>query len=97
MIHMTKRRLECSITGRVQLVMFRDFTRRSAKRLGITGIVQNMNDGSVRVVAEGEEDALRKLLARLHEGPIFARVDKMEEAWNEATGEFKTFEIIYGD
>lgn len=83
--------------GRVQLVMFRDFTRRNARRLGITGTVQNMNDGSVRVIAEGEENALRKFLTCLHKGPIFARVDKVEEAWNEATGGFKTFEIIYSD
>ena len=83
------------MAGRVQLVMFRDFTRRNAKKLDITGTVQNRSDGSVHVVAEGEEDALRKFLARLHRGPIFARVDKVEEVWSEATGEFKTFEIIY--
>ena len=92
---MTKRRLECSVRGRVQLVMYRDFTRRNARRLGLTGTVQNMSDGSVRVVAEGEEDALRKFLARLHKGPIFARVENVEESWNEATEEFKTFEIVY--
>lgn len=94
---MTKRRLECRVRGRVQLVMYRDFTKRNARRLGIVGTVQNMNDGSVRVVAEGEEDVLRKFLSRLQKGPIFARVDKVEEIWNEATGEFKTFEIIYYD
>ncbi len=92
---MAKKRMECNIAGRVQLVMFRDFTRRNARGLGITGTVQNMSDGSVHVVAEGERDVLRKLLARLHKGPVFARVDKVEEAWSEATGEFKTFEIIY--
>ncbi|MCR4328215.1 MAG: acylphosphatase [Patescibacteria group bacterium] len=94
---MTKRRLECCVRGRVQLVMYRDFTKRNARRLGIVGTVQNMNNGSVHVVAEGEEDALRKFLSRLHKGPIFARVDKVEETWNKATGEFKTFEIIYCD
>ncbi|MCR4330312.1 MAG: acylphosphatase [Patescibacteria group bacterium] len=94
---MTKRRLECRVRGRVQLVMYRDFTKRNARRLGIVGTVQNMNDGSVRVVAEGEEDALRKFLTRLQKGSILARVGKVEEVWNEATGEFKTFEIIYCD
>jgi len=92
---MAEKRLECNITGRVQLVMFRDFAQRSAKKLGVAGIVQNMDDGSVRVVAEGQEAALQKFLARLRTGPAFARVDGIHEKWGEPSGEFKTFDIIY--
>jgi len=90
-----QKRLECSITGRVQMVMFRDFTQRSARKLGIVGIVKNMDDGSVYVVGEGEEEKLQKLLALLHKGSIFARVDKVEEKWMKPEGSFNGFRIVY--
>lgn len=90
-----QKRLECKITGRVQMVMFRDFTCRNARRLGLVGAVQNMNDGSVRAVAEGEEEKLRALLALLRKGPLFARVDNAEEKWSEPSGEYREFSIIY--
>jgi len=89
------KRVECIISGRVQLVMFRDFAERKARGLGIAGTVQNMSDGTVRVIAEGEESALRKYLELLRVGPIFAKVENVETAWLPATGEFQKFKIIY--
>ena len=89
------KRLECNITGRVQMVMFRDFTRRNAKRLGIFGTVQNKTDGSVSVVAEGEKEKLQKLLSLLHKGSFLSRVDNISERWREYRGEFSDFKIIY--
>ncbi len=89
------KRLECKITGRVQRIMFRDFTARSAKKLGLVGEVKNMKDGSVFVVAEGEEGKLKDLLAKLQKGPVLARVEKVEEKWKEAMGEFKNFKIDF--
>ncbi len=95
---MEKKRLECKIIGRVQLVMFRDFTDRNAKKLGVTGVVRNMPDGSVYMVAEGEEEKLHELLENLKSGPTFARVDNVEEKWLPAIGEFKNFMIdFYGN
>ena len=44
--------------GRVQLVMFRDFTKRKAEEFGIVGTVRNEKDGTVRVIAEGDETHL---------------------------------------
>lgn len=90
-----KKRLECNITGRVQMVMFRDFTQRNATKLGIAGTVQNMEDGSVYVVAEGEEEKLQKLLELLKKGPLFASAENTKEQWGQPTGEFVGFHIEY--
>jgi len=76
------------------MVMFRDFTRRGAIALGITGFVRNNEDGSVTVVAEGEEQRLKALLGRIAKGSLFSRVDKVETAWSLATGEFGDFTIV---
>jgi len=95
---MEQKRLECKITGRVQMVMFRDFTNKSANKLGLSGVVRNMPDGSVYVVAEGEEDKLQELVEKLKSGPMFARVDEVKEKWLPAIGEFKNFMIdFYGN
>lgn len=90
-----KKRIECRITGRVQLVMFRDFTQRKASSLGLFGTVENKKDGSVVVVAEGEKDKLEHLLLLLKRGSLLSRVDKVETKWGEATGDFSDFKIVY--
>lgn len=90
-----QKRLECRVFGRVQMVMFRDFVKRAARAWGIVGMVHNEPDGSVSIVAEGEEEKLRELLARANRGSIFSRVDRVEEKWSAPLGEFKTFDILY--
>jgi acylphosphatase len=88
-------RLEAIVSGRVQGVMFRDFVCRKAHGLKLTGEVQNLSDGTVRVVAEGSRDKLEELVAKLHHGPIFAGPEHVEPAWKPATNEFKKFSINY--
>ncbi|MCK5022012.1 MAG: acylphosphatase [Candidatus Pacebacteria bacterium] len=90
-----KKRLECRITGRVQVVMFRDFSQRKARSLGLVGFVQNLSDKSVFLVAEGEENILKELLGYLHKGPILSRVDNIEVVYKKPQNEFNDFEIIY--
>src|SRR3989344_224255 len=46
-------RIETIVSGRVQVVMYRDFATRKARGLGLVGEVKNLPDGTVRVVAEG--------------------------------------------
>ncbi|MEK7614663.1 MAG: acylphosphatase [Patescibacteria group bacterium] len=89
--------LECKIFGRVQFVMFRDFVKRRADRLKLTGTVENKNDGSVFVIAEGEGKALEELISYLKKGPIFAKVLSIEPKWLESTGAFTDFKIIFYD
>lgn len=88
-------RLEAIVSGRVQMVMYRDFVQRMASRRGLVGEVMNLRDGTVRVIAEGERTTLENLLERLHDGPTLARVDDVVPAWHQATGEYAKFSITY--
>ena len=90
-----QKRLECIIRGRVQMVMFRDFAKRKADALGLAGSVQNMPDGSVNVVAEGEEEKLKKFIELLKKGPLLARVDDVSVKWPEPQENFLGFQILY--
>jgi len=77
------------------MVLFRDFTQRKATRLGLVGTVQNIDNGSVVVSAEGEDKKLHELLKLLHKGPMFSRVEHVEDIWKQPTGEFYSFSIVY--
>ena len=88
-------RLEAIVSGKVQMVMFRDFVQRKASGLKLTGEVRNLQDGTVRVVAEGDHTKLEKLLFKLHHGPLLARVDSVSVSWLPATQEYKSFKISY--
>lgn len=90
-----QKRLTCCVTGRVQLVMFRDFATREARALGINGTVKNNPDGSVSIVAEGDEVVLHAFLELIGKGPILARVDKVRGDWAEPLGGYKNFDILY--
>ena len=91
------KRLECEIEGRVQLVMYRDFTHRKAKSFDIVGSVENLKNGNVFVVAEGEEENLNLFLSDLKKGPFFAKVTNVVSKWLNPTREFKDFSIIFYD
>lgn len=90
-----QKRLRCNISGRVQMVMFRDFVLRDARKLGVLGTVQNLPDGQVLVVAEGDEEKLKELLDHIKKGPLFARVDSVEAKWSEPLGGYRNFDILY--
>lgn len=69
------------IEGRVQGVWFRESTRRQAMPMGITGYARNMPDGSVEVLACGDDEALDRLTDWLSDGPPMAQVSNVE--WSE--------------
>lgn len=87
--------LHAIVRGRVQLVMFRDFSQRSARKLGLTGLVRNLHDGSVEVVAQGDQQKLELLLQALHRGPLLAHVEGVESEVRDSTHTFETFDISY--
>jgi acylphosphatase len=88
-------RLHAIIHGRVQGVNFRAHTLRRATQLGVVGYVRNRGDGTVEVVAEGEEQALRKLLSWLHAGPSLGHVTRVEARWQTPRGGRDHFEVRY--
>ena len=90
-----KKRFRAVVHGRVQGVNFRSSTLRQAQSLGLVGYVRNRWNGTVEVVAEGEENALRKLASWLHMGPSLAHVSRVELYWEAARGEFAEFEVRF--
>lgn len=91
---MALKQLHLTVRGRVQGVYFRASAQREAKRLGLGGWVRNRPDGSVEILAEGEETSIRELYGWAQKGPGAARVDHVDTRWRSFTGEFPDFRIL---
>lgn len=61
--------------------------------LRLRGYVENLDDGSVGIVAEGEESAIELLIAWCRVGPPSARVIRIDVTRGPASGEFTDFEV----
>jgi acylphosphatase len=90
-----KKRFRAVVHGRVQGVNFRNSAQRQAQSLGVVGYVRNEWNGTVEVIAEGEENALRQFASWLHAGPSWAHVSRVELHWEASRGEFAEFEVRY--
>lgn len=66
---MVRKRIQARVHGRVQGVAFRESTRREGARLGLSGWVKNLTDGTVEVEFEGPAAPVAVLLAWLANGP----------------------------
>lgn len=90
---MGQKRIHLLVRGRVQGVYFRATAQREARQHGLSGWVKNRTDGSVEIVAEGEEDDVKDFLTWAQTGPSTARVDDVDVRWRSYTGEFTDFRI----
>ena len=88
-----QRRVSLKIWGSVQGVFFRQESRQKAGELGLSGYAQNEPDGTVLIVAEGEESLLKEFVEWCEKGPRQAKVVRTETLWQEPTGEFQDFTI----
>ena len=80
------RQVRARYEGNVQGVGFRYTVRGIAQRLGVAGGVENMPDGSVHMVAEGPEGALRQLLLNVRISRVGEHVESERTEWGEAQG-----------
>lgn len=87
-------RVEAHIHGRVQGVFFRHHTRLQALQCGLRGTVENLPNGTVRVVANGPRDKLEELVGWLRHGPELAHVAQVNVQWLPVQQEVEGFRII---
>ncbi len=90
---MTKICIHCYISGCVQGVGFRHYTKKQAIKHKVKGWVRNLTDGRVEVLAGGELSNVNEFLSWLHRGPASAEVVAVvskQEPWQE----FTEFSII---
>lgn len=88
------KRLTLKIHGKVHGVYFRSSSKEKADQLGLKGWVKNIIDGTVGLVAEGEESSLEELRQFCEQGTEYGSVGHMQERWEEIDKiSFEGFEI----
>jgi acylphosphatase len=87
---MTRRRV--IVHGRVQGVFFRGSTAERAREVGVDGWVRNRPDGTVEAVFEGSAAQVAEMVRYCHQGPSWARVERVEE-FEEAPEDLGGFRI----
>lgn len=87
--------ITAKVYGRVQLVMFRDFVTRNARKLGVSGEVKNLPDGTVFAYMEGEREDIEKMFVRLKKGSLLSRVDRVERGEEVTPRNCQGFQIVY--
>lgn len=75
---MSQLRRHYLVTGRVQGVGYRYFTRGAARQHGVTGWVRNLPNGDVELEAQGEVAALDRLERDLLDGPPLSLVRSVQ-------------------
>ncbi len=89
------KRVEIVVYGIVQGVFFRANTRDVATKLGLRGIVRNLHDGSVEIIAEGNEEDLCELISFAKKGPPSAKVYDINIEWKNPQEDLPFFKITY--
>jgi acylphosphatase len=84
-------RVTVRVTGRVQGVGFRWWTREQAGELGLLGSATNLPDGRVHIVAEGTKTACDALLTRLRSQSAPGHVRSVSVEWGDARGDLRGF------
>jgi acylphosphatase len=84
-------RLNLWVSGQVQGVGFRWWTRCRARELGLVGQAENLPDGRVQVTAEGSQQRCEQLLELLRVGDTPGAVTGVQVEYGPATGVFSQF------
>ena len=90
-----KAKVHIIVSGRVQRVYFRGYTKDEAQKHNINGWVRNLPDGQVEAVFEGEKEDIDKLINRVSKGPSYSKVTSLDVDWLKFRDEFSNFQIHY--
>ena len=92
---MSKQRVRLFVRGKVQGVFFRQALKVMAIKNSVTGWVQNLEDGRVEALLEGDIDGVNIVVEWAHGGPANSRVDDVEIKNEDFKDEFTDFEVLY--
>jgi len=84
-------KVKATVSGSIQNVGYRARVIDTARAFGLTGFVQNLNDGRVRIIAESDNGNLDGFLDAIRIKNTLINVDAVEVEHADATGDFDDF------
>jgi len=90
---MALKRANIFVSGNVQMAGFRTFIKTLADALGVKGFAENLPDGRVQIVCEGEEKSIEELVTSIKtKAPALSKVEDLKINYGKYIGEFIDFE-----
>lgn len=93
--HNLRQRITVIYSGHVQGVGFRYTTRTVATGFEVTGIVRNLPDGRVELIAEGQRSELEAFRTSILDAGLAGFIRDERVTWSQAKNEFRGFEIAH--
>ena len=90
-------KIRATVSGRIQNVGYRAKVIGIAKDFGLTGFVQNLDDGRVRIIAESKNGDFEKFLDAIRIKNTLIEVADVEVEHAEPTGDFADFYKLVGE
>jgi acylphosphatase len=90
------KRLTAFVSGKVQRVGYRARVIQLANGLGLKGIIENLSDGRVRIIAEGDEEKMKLFEGAIDIKNTFIQVTTIEKIYSQPSGEFGGFYKLVG-
>ena len=87
-------RMEIFYSGHVQGVGFRYTAKAVAAGFEVSGIVRNLSDGRVELIAEGAREELEAFRAAIRDAGLKPFIRDENVAWSTAKNKFRGFEIV---
>ena len=91
---MERQRVQVFYSGRVQGVGFRYTVKSVVPGFEVTGVVRNLLDGRVELMAEGMKSELEAFLQAVRDSGLGRLIQGEKISWSAASGEFKGFQIV---
>jgi len=82
------------VSGFVQGVGFRQFVKRSARKIGLTGWVKNTSDNRVEAVFQGSKEQIEKIISICKKGPFLSEVKDVQVNFEDSKEYSDNFDII---
>ena len=90
------KKIKATVSGNIQNVGYRAKVIAFARAFELAGFVQNLDDGRVKIIAEGEEDTLNAFLGAIQIKNTLINVDDVKAKYADATGDFDDFCKLVG-
>ena len=91
---MVRQQMHIYYAGTVQGVGFRYTVKTLARGFEVTGVIRNLADGRVELIAEGQRQELEEFRKAIQDSELNHFIRQEECSWAEAKNEFRNFEIV---
>jgi acylphosphatase len=85
------KRLTAYVSGQIQKVSYRKRVIDIARALGLKGMIENLNDGRVKIIAEGDDEKLKWFESAIDINNTLIHVSSIEMAYSKVGSEFSQF------